>query len=202
MSALKIQLYKCKFGGVPRNVIVGEGDERVAQQPVPWRTVRHADKVNIELQQHIIELKERVADRDRETRHNFHIHEQRNLEEAATRTADAKAEARAAKQRAEAAYAELEEAKSTAESAENQARRWKQKATESQHKLVRSEREMQAAENMVLCLQGQLVCALSEAEVESRRSGSNQKSPLYAKSQRCVPKLRRRKVKLKCAKSS
>lgn len=169
VSELKLQLYKCKFGGVPRNVNVGGGHEPVAQQPVPWRTVRHADEVNIELQQHIIQLKEQVADHGRAMRHNFHILEQRNMKQAAARTADAKADARASKQRAEAAYAELEQAKSATESAENQAKRWKQKATESGKKVVRSEREMQAAENMVLCLQGQLVRALSEAEVESRK---------------------------------
>lgn len=133
------------------------------------RTVRHADEVNLDLQKRIIQLSERVGERDREMRYNMSISEQTRVDEASIRAAEAQAAAKAAKERADAALLELAEAKSFAESAEHQAKRWKQKATDSKNQCVRSEREVEAAENMVLCLQGQLVHALSEAEVESRK---------------------------------
>lgn len=45
---LKLQVYKCKFGGVPRNVVLLDGSKNPAgpaqpNEPVPWRTLHFAE---------------------------------------------------------------------------------------------------------------------------------------------------------------
>lgn len=65
---LKLQIYKCKFGGVPRH---GALCGPVLTQQVPFRTVEHADEVNIRLQEEIIELKHHQQSRDRDRMHSW-----------------------------------------------------------------------------------------------------------------------------------
>lgn len=92
---LKTQIYKCKFGGVPRNIIF----ERDAEN-IPVRKYEHADVVNQRLQKEILSLKQSHVDKPevREMRHNL------NALCAAVEAA------REARQQAEQHVAELEAA--------------------------------------------------------------------------------------------
>lgn len=64
---LQLQLYKCKFGGVPRSLISRDPER------VPFRTIEHADDVNRQLQQQVVDLKEsqQYGQQKREMQHNL-----------------------------------------------------------------------------------------------------------------------------------
>lgn len=183
-SELKLQIYKCKFGGVPRDVILSDsiGSElrhpSQPNEPVPWRTVRHADEENVFLQRRIVELKEQAAVGEREKRHNLIMlcqavegkrNEERRVELASQKAAQAQAEAQAAKERADVALQELTNARTATQESAHQAHKWKQKATDTQKKYAQSERAIEAKRNELLCLEGKLVSALCEAGHEQRK---------------------------------
>lgn len=66
------QIYKCKYGGVPRCVLFGESTrDSIHPETVPWRNVQHADAMNLKLQNEISGLKEQLCARDRENHHNI-----------------------------------------------------------------------------------------------------------------------------------
>lgn len=65
-SQLKLQIYTCKFGGVPRNIISRD------PETIPVRRFEHADEVNRQLQEEIIKLKqEDEKGRGRDMQHNL-----------------------------------------------------------------------------------------------------------------------------------
>lgn len=64
---------------------------------------------------------------------------------------------------------ELEAAKAETETSIQKAHRWKQRVTDSQQKCAQPERECEKRKNELLCLEGKLVCALSEVENEQRK---------------------------------
>lgn len=67
VSELKQRIFQCKFGGVPRNIIVPSACPPlpILRQPVPVQRVKHADEVNLQLQHRLIELQEkRTNDRE------------------------------------------------------------------------------------------------------------------------------------------
>lgn len=63
ITELKEQIFRCKFGGVPRNVIVPRGKPGlpILRQAVPVQRVEHADDANLHLQQRIIDLQEQKS---------------------------------------------------------------------------------------------------------------------------------------------
>lgn len=70
LNALKEEVYKCKFGGVPRNVIVASNATPIHVQPVPVRRIQHVDEINLQLQQEVIKLKQ-DSEQERDMRHNL-----------------------------------------------------------------------------------------------------------------------------------
>lgn len=72
VSQLKLQIYRCKFGGVPRNVVATSGEDPIHKQAVPVRAVYDAHERNLQLLQEIIKLKEfSSSPAQRELNHNL-----------------------------------------------------------------------------------------------------------------------------------
>lgn len=96
---LKQQVFRCKFGGVPRNYMVmssprGEGQSLpIHRQAVPVRRVEHADEVNLQLKERMIQLQEESAVQERDMNLNLQalchaIDREQRAREAAERHAE------------------------------------------------------------------------------------------------------------------
>lgn len=70
---LEEQIYQCKFGGVPRDVLIGCASTRIPvhKQPVPPRKVEHAAEANLKMHEEMMELKKQQASSSRDMAHNW-----------------------------------------------------------------------------------------------------------------------------------
>lgn len=142
---LKVQLYKCKFGGVPRNISANRGNrDPIHRQAVPVRSIYDADEENARLQQQIFQLKQEGPS------HREALH---NLNQLCT----AVEVERAARERAESAFAEA-----TTEVAEVKAEAASVVASVLQgckQRVRDADAELQKAQGRVLCLGSQVTAA-------------------------------------------
>mmetsp|Transcript_48031 Transcript_48031/g.118893 ORF Transcript_48031/g.118893 Transcript_48031/m.118893 type:complete len:376 (+) Transcript_48031:111-1238(+) len=168
IEELDQRVYKCTFGGVPRNVVI-PGVERpkgmpVHNQAVPFMRIEFADEVNLQLKHELLEVCKReqaaVRERERETANLAALAEQhaisrKQAEQVMAKEVEAR---RAAEEQAAAAASKLLEEKRAAAS---KLRREKRAA----------EREVAEAEGKIARLGGQVASAHFEAARKSKEPG-------------------------------
>lgn len=71
VKELEQRIYTCKFGGVPRNLVVG-GAAQIGREAVPFRKVQDVNEVNLQLQREIQVLK-RARETSREMQSSMSV---------------------------------------------------------------------------------------------------------------------------------
>lgn len=171
---LQDQVYQCKFGGVPRDVLVARDCANpLRKQPVPVRQVENVHEVNMKLRQHLAQMQHEAPSQTRE------------LSRQLVRVATVLEKEICARQQAEQAAAE-----------EAQARQESQKQLQETARLLHghkreAEAARQQAEGKLARLQGQICAAHADvhrlvSKEEAARVQAEQIAAQHAEARRAA----------------